>query len=55
MWEWRTVDRTALRHPKTAIPETTPLCGDNIGMGAGEQLAAEIIDAITSGRDVWVV
>ena len=28
--------------------------GDNVGMDAGEQLAAEILDAIRSGRDLWV-
>jgi hypothetical protein len=28
--------------------------GDNVAMDTGEQVAAEIIDAIRSGRDVWV-
>ena len=28
--------------------------GDNVEMDAGEQLAAEILDAIRSGRDLWV-
>ena len=28
--------------------------GDNVGMDAGEQLAAEILDAIRLGRDLWV-
>ena len=28
--------------------------GDNVAMDTGEQLASDIIDAITSGRDVWV-
>jgi hypothetical protein len=27
---------------------------DNVGMDAGEQLAAEILGAIRSGRDLWV-
>jgi hypothetical protein len=26
----------------------------NIGMDPGEQLAADILDAISSGRDLWV-
>src|SRR5687767_2262044 len=29
--------------------------GDNVEMEAGEQLAAEILDAISSGRDVYVL
>src|ERR1700691_4641970 len=29
--------------------------GDNVGMDAGERLAAEILDAIKSGRDLWVL
>ena len=28
--------------------------GDNVGMDAGEQLAAEILDTIRLGRDLWV-
>src|SRR5262249_1099942 len=28
---------------------------DNVGMDAGKQLAAEILDAIKSGRDLWVL
>jgi hypothetical protein len=28
--------------------------GDNVAMDTGEQLVAEIIDAIRSGRDVWI-
>ena len=28
--------------------------GDNVGMDAGEQLAAEILGAIRSGRDLYV-
>jgi hypothetical protein len=28
--------------------------GDNVVMDSGEQMAAEIINAIRSGRDVWV-
>jgi len=28
--------------------------GDNVGMDAGDQLATEILDAISSGRDLYV-
>jgi hypothetical protein len=39
-----------------SLPAITNRChaGDNVEMDAGEQLAAEILDAITSGRDLWV-
>ena len=29
--------------------------GDNVGMDAGEQLAVEILDAVRSGRDLYVL
>ena len=37
-------------------PITTNRCHtvDNLGMDAGEQLAAEILAAISSDRDLWV-
>ena len=39
---------------KRRFRELQPAPGDNVGMDTGEQLAAEIIDAIRSGSDVWV-
>ena len=44
------VTASAQSHPITNRCHT----GDNVGMDAGEQLAAEILDAIRSGRDLYV-
>ena len=41
----------AAEAPRSRIGVTP---NDNVGMDAGEQLAAEILGAIRSGRDLWV-
>jgi hypothetical protein len=46
---------SALLHLLSLAPITNRCHpGDNVGMDAGEQLAAEILDAIRSGRDLWM-
>jgi hypothetical protein len=39
---------------KRRFRKLQPAPGDNVGMNTGGQLAAEIIDVIKSGSDVWV-
>jgi hypothetical protein len=45
---------TVLAEEKQAFWKLQRPPGDNVAMDTGEQVAAEIIDAIRSGRDIWV-